>query len=321
MFAAIRELYHIPRDPNLKLRDFPTLAQVIKFAHDRQPAASSGTPPAAPADKHEPAQEAPKARPAVASFEATNLIPRRVPTPVLRPTLDICKPTGVLLGHGERVIVMPDKGGVASALAQLLKGMGVEVFQIDRELPADALSESLNRCLAAGPVHGVFWLPALDDEGSHREMDLKSWREAVRIRLKSFYVTMRALCSQISPPGTFLVSATRLGGQHGYDPAGAAAPLGGAVVGFSKAYKREHIDALVKAVDFESRRDASQIAETLIEEALRDPGAAWSDLGQGHSIPDHRRRGQHRFGHHHGSGGGFRRHVLPARPGAGAQCQ
>jgi acyl transferase domain-containing protein/acyl carrier protein len=275
MFAAIRELYKIPRDPNLKLRDFPTLAQVIKFAHDRQPAAaaSTATPPAAPADKHGPAEEKPKARPVIANFDATNLIPRRVPTPVLRPTLDICKPTGVALGHGERVIVMPDKGGVASALAQLLAGMGVEVFQIDRELSADALSECLNRCLAAGPVHGVFWLPALDDEGNHREMDLKSWREAVRIRLKSFYVTMRVLYDQISAPGTFLVSATRLGGQHGYDPAGAASPLGGAVVGFSKAYKRERIDALVKAVDFESRRDALQIAETLIEEALRDPGA------------------------------------------------
>jgi acyl transferase domain-containing protein/acyl carrier protein len=275
MFAAIRELYKIPRDPNLKLRDFPTLAHVINFAHDRRPAAAAptATSPAAPVDKHRPAEETPKARPAIASFDATNLIPRRVPTPVLRPTLDICKPTGVVFGHGERVVVMPDKGGVASALAQLLEGMGVEVFQIDRELSADALSESLNRCLAAGAVHGVFWLSALDDEGDHREMDLKSWREAVRIRLKSFYVTMRVLYDQISAPGTFLVSATRLGGQHGYDPAGAAAPLGGAVAGFSKAYKRERIDALVKAVDFEPRRGAFQIAETLIEEALRDPGA------------------------------------------------
>ena len=35
MFAAIRAAYNIPRDENLKLRDFPTLAHVIKFAQDR----------------------------------------------------------------------------------------------------------------------------------------------------------------------------------------------------------------------------------------------------------------------------------------------
>ena len=43
MFAAVRAAYNIPRDENLKLRDFPTLAHVIKFAHDRSaplPAAS-----------------------------------------------------------------------------------------------------------------------------------------------------------------------------------------------------------------------------------------------------------------------------------------
>ena len=37
MFAAIRETYNIPRDPNLKLRDFPTLAHVIQFVYDRRP--------------------------------------------------------------------------------------------------------------------------------------------------------------------------------------------------------------------------------------------------------------------------------------------
>lgn len=35
MFASIRAAYNIPRDENLKLRDFPTLALVIKFARDR----------------------------------------------------------------------------------------------------------------------------------------------------------------------------------------------------------------------------------------------------------------------------------------------
>ena len=74
-------------------------------------------------------------------------------------------------------------------------------------------------------------------------------------------------------PGTFLVSATRLGGQHGYDEAGAVAPLGGAVTGFTKAYKRERVDAFVKTVDFAMQHGPSEVARMLVDETLRDPGA------------------------------------------------
>ena len=173
-------------------------------------------------------------------------------------------------------------------------------------------------------------------------MDLAAWHEALRVRVKSLYTTMRVLYEQIAAPGTFLVSATRLGGQHGYDEAGAVAPLGGAVVGFTKTYKRERPDALVKAVDFEAERKPAEVAEILIEETLRDPGRSrdrlqgraaldgWAaraarsrwparhDARQRHRLRDHRRGGKHRLGHHRRPGGSFRRHVLPARSGARA---
>ncbi len=48
MFAAVRAAYNIPRDENLKLRDFPTLAHVIKFARDRQPGPVAVAPVPAP---------------------------------------------------------------------------------------------------------------------------------------------------------------------------------------------------------------------------------------------------------------------------------
>jgi NAD(P)-dependent dehydrogenase (short-subunit alcohol dehydrogenase family) len=193
--------------------------------------------------------------------------------PNLRPPLTLCKPTGVTLGTGRRVVVMPDKGGVGEALAQQLRTLGVEVLWIEGAPHADALANQLKNWLAAGPVEGVYWLPALDNEGSLTHMNLAAWHEALRVRLKSLYTAMRVLFDQVASPGTFLVSATRLGGQHGYDEAGAVAPLGGAVVGFTKTYKRERTDALVKAVDFEPDRKASEVAEILIEEALRDSGA------------------------------------------------
>lgn len=61
------------------------------------------------------------------------------------------------------------------------------------------------------------------------------------IRVKALYRTMRRIYAQIAVPGTFLITGTRLGGRHGYDDAGAAAPLGGAVTGFAKAYKQERL--------------------------------------------------------------------------------
>jgi acyl transferase domain-containing protein len=287
MFAAVRAAYNIPRDENLKLRDFPTLNHVIKFAHDRQPGLTSAPPvtSAATQQKQAPAQEewavpaslaskpSTTVRPVHASFDATNRIPRRVPVPTLRPPLALCKSTGVTLGSGQRVVIMPDKSGVADALAQRLQTIGVEVLRLNETLNADALKDQLETWMATGPVHGVYWLPALDNEGHLGDMDLDTWHEALRIRVKSLYATMRILYQQIAAPGTFLVSATRLGGQHGYDEAGATAPLGGAVVGFTKAYKRERMDTLVKAVDFEAGRNPSEVAELLVEETLRDPGA------------------------------------------------
>src|SRR5208283_3045663 len=37
MFAAIREIYSIPRDESRKLRDYPTLTHVIRFVHEKRP--------------------------------------------------------------------------------------------------------------------------------------------------------------------------------------------------------------------------------------------------------------------------------------------
>jgi NAD(P)-dependent dehydrogenase (short-subunit alcohol dehydrogenase family) len=177
---------------------------------------------------------------------------------------------------------MPDKGGVGEALAQRLQTLGVEVLRIEPKLDADVLETQLRSWLTAGPVHGVYWLPSLDHEGSLDDMDLAAWHEALRVRLKSLYTTMRVLYEQVGAPGTFLVSATCLGGQHGYDEVGAVAPLGGAVAGFTKTYKRERMDALVKVVDFEPERMPTEIAQALIDETLRDSGAVEIGYKAGH---------------------------------------
>lgn len=210
--------------------------------------------------------------PSVGTLEAANRLPRRVPVPALRPPLDWCKPTGVTL-DGSRVIVALDRGGVGTTLVDRLHKRGVQTLLIEDPLVADALETEINGWLADGEIQGVYWLPALDVEPELEDMDLETWRELNRVRVKNLYLIMRTVYDSVGQPGTFLVSATRLGGLHGYGVEGASAPLGGAVVGFTKAYKRERVNALVKAVDFEVGRKTAAYADALIAETLFDPGA------------------------------------------------
>ena len=72
-------------------------------------------------------------------------------------------------------------------------------------------------------------------------MDLAAFREANRRRVKNLHAAMRSLYDGIAAPGTFLVSATRMGGLHGQTPEGATAPLGGAVAGFTRASGRSRL--------------------------------------------------------------------------------
>jgi NADP-dependent 3-hydroxy acid dehydrogenase YdfG len=143
---------------------------------------------------------------------------------------------------------------------------------VDVVCGAADLAERVRAIGAEAPVHGVFWLAALDAETPIGGMDLAAFREANRVRVKNLAAAMRALYDQVAPPGTFLVAATRLGGFLGTGARAATSPLGGAVAGFTRAYKRERPEALVKVVDFEDAAPPDAIAEALVAEALTDPG-------------------------------------------------
>ncbi|MBK8256977.1 MAG: SDR family NAD(P)-dependent oxidoreductase [Polyangiaceae bacterium] len=279
-FAAVRTAYDIPRDDKLRLRDFPTLGHVVQFVLDRRPDLASTQTPSAPAAPSTPsAPDAPAATPtSIGSapsrglpFDAINQLPRRVPQVRLRPNLTVCKPTGVVLNSNSRVVIAADRGGVAQALGDALSQQGVHVLTLPSGLSTQELLAQIEAFSASGPIQGVYWLPATDVEPT--QSTLTEWRESLRIRVKLLAETMRHLYSAVSTHGTFLVAATRLGGCHGYDPNGAVAPLGGAVTGFVKAYKREREAVLVKAVDFPLSQTPEEVANHLIAETLSDPGA------------------------------------------------
>ncbi len=267
VFAAVRTHYELERDDNLQLRDFPTLRHVADWVRAR---AGLDTPSPAPGTTSPaPATAAAPAAPSVVhgDFDAVDALPRRIPVPALRPPVTDCLPTGVEL-DGARVVVMLDEGGVGEALVKLLDKAGADVLTLEPGMATDAMLAQVEAWHADTPITGVYWLPALDDDGDLAEYDLATWREALRRRVKTLYATMRCLYDA-SP---FLVSATRLGGYHGYDADGASNPLGGPVAGFTKSYRKERPEALVKAVDLAPSRKTSAIAAQLIEETLFDPG-------------------------------------------------
>jgi acyl transferase domain-containing protein len=279
VFAAVRERFGVARDDNLRLRDFPTLTHVIGWIRAKtalgEAGGQKGKAATPPTSEPQPATTVADriattrmAGPVAGDLAATDRVPRRVPVPALRPELAACKPTGATLDAGTRVVVMLDEGGVGDALAGRLHRRGVDVLRLDPGTAGDDLLARLGDYAAAGPVHGIYWLPALDDEGPLDSLDLAGWREALRRRVGALYATARRLYDQ----DLFLVTGTRLGGYHGYDAAGATCPLGGAVTGFAKAYRRERPDSLVKAVDFAASRKTAALAELLVEETLRDPG-------------------------------------------------
>ena len=67
MFAAIREIYNIPRDENRKLREYPTLAHVIRFVYEKRPDLAATPPVVAAVTPTAPATTVPDPAKAVTS--------------------------------------------------------------------------------------------------------------------------------------------------------------------------------------------------------------------------------------------------------------
>jgi acyl carrier protein len=215
---AIREAYDIPVQENLALRDYPTLQSVIGFVYAMRPDLQRGTEGSSEERRGTPAlSEVPAVPPVpavhtIGTLEDADKMPRRVPVPSLRPAIDLCKPTGVSLGAGSRVVVMLDRGGVGKSLVNRLEKLGASALTLEPGMATDALDAQLKTWLAEGPIQGVYWLPALDIEPLMEEMALEEWREHNRLRVKNLFTAMRTLYDSVRGPNTFLVSATRLGG-------------------------------------------------------------------------------------------------------------
>ena len=190
---------------------------------------------------------------------------------VLRPALELCKPTSVRLGAPKRVLVVSDKGGAGAALAEQLKNRKIDVATLDDKLTPESAAEKAVQWAKAGEVGGVYFLTGLDPSPAIAEIEPATWQELNRRQIGLLCAVTRALYEALGQAGTFLITATRMGGLHGYEPAGAISPIGGAITGFTKTIARERSAAVVKAVDFEKGEAAADVARALLAETERDP--------------------------------------------------
>ena len=252
----------------MQLRDFPTLNHVAvgAGADRRQTAASASAPTAAAARRMPVAVPVSTVR---GDLAAVRPLPRRLPVPVAaaRGSTGACRPASP--SPGARVVVMLDEGGVGAALCQAAGGAGATA--------ADPRARDLGRATSGAALDA--WLA----DGPGRTASTGSPRSTTRATLPDpdgvgrgaaapGQEPLRRPCGGCGPTARSWSPPPGSGGYHGYDEAGATAPLGGAVTGFAKSYKKERPDALVKAVDFPASRKTAALADLLIEETLRDPG-------------------------------------------------
>ena len=265
VFAAIREAYGIERDDTLKLRDYPTLNHVVGFVRERAGRASAS--PRRPRRREQRAGDGGRVARSRASRGAC-------PFPVVRPPLERCVPTGVELGTGSRVVLMPDRGGVGDGARQ-------PPAQARRRGPRDRGRARRRGARGGDSPSGKPRGRSTASTGCRRsttrarsaELDPAALaRGAARPRQAAGGHDARAR-RQVSRPGPSSSRHAprrpprlRRGGRdvrHGRRGRPAS----------PRRSRASATDALVKAVDFAPSRKTAALAEMLLDETLRDPGA------------------------------------------------
>jgi NAD(P)-dependent dehydrogenase (short-subunit alcohol dehydrogenase family) len=161
--------------------------------------------------------------------------------------------------EGGRILILTGKDKTASALVKQLKSLKAEVLVVK----AGTALEPAVEWMREGALLGMYCLTALDADPQWNDLQEGKWGSALDERLEPLFLLAKNL-----PSKAFLISATRMGGLHGFIHA--ANPIGGAVGGFTKAYSRERRGALAKVIDFETNASAEIAADSLIRETLRD---------------------------------------------------
>ena len=263
LFAMVRTHFGIAKREDLRLSDYNTLAKVIGFMKEASTSAVSHENMGIGSKfKESSSEESTTDQPKVTSSNnAENTLRRRIPQPVLLSRIELCNPTGVMF-EGGRVLIISGQEKVSTVLAKQLEANKVEVLIVY----PDSSLEPTSAWIRKGPLLGVYCMSGLDADPKWDEPREGTWEKVLGQRIEPLFHL-----SKVIPSNAFLISASRMGGLHGFmNPSN---PLGGAVSGFTKAYSRERRGILVKVVDFEVNANAEFVTKCLLQETLYDPAS------------------------------------------------
>src|ERR1035437_5657610 len=131
MFAAIREIYRIPRDESRKLRDYPTLAHVIRFVYEKRPDLAQVVPAAT-------ASKPPAAEPIPVATQPTP------PAPAVTPSKN---------GAGEAV-----KERILALMAEKT-GYPIDMLDVDLDLEADLGVDTVKQAEMFAAIREIYSIP------------------------------------------------------------------------------------------------------------------------------------------------------------------
>ena len=245
LFAAIREAYGIPRDEKLQAARLPDprTTSIQLRARPARPDARSRRPRADAREPRAAAEPPAAAACAPSSLDAAERVPRRVPV------AGAAAAARALQADRRRRSARaaassscPTRRRRPRRWSRRLEKRGVDGARSSRaRRPPRRSRHASTSWLPRGPIQGVYWLPALDAEADARRAGPRRLaRGAARAREAALHDACAPLDEAVARPGTLP--------RRGHPPRrparlrrgrGADAPLGGAVTGFTKAYKRE----------------------------------------------------------------------------------
>ena len=244
----------------------PATADRARSSAARRPRLADGTatPAAAPSEAHPTT--------VTGDLDAVDGCRDACPVPVLRPALDQCVPTGCRSRRG-RPRRRDARRGRRRRRARQAAGRAPASppCRSTRRRPRSRSSRQLDAWRADGEIAGRVLARRPRRRGPAR---LARPRRLAGGAASPGEGAVRRRCAGCTTTARSWSPRTRLGGFHGYDEAGATAPLGGAVTGFAKSYKRERPEPWSRPSTSPPSRKTAAVADLLIAETLPRPRAA-----------------------------------------------
>ena len=187
------------------------------------------------------------------------------------------------------VLITDDGRGIAQALAQRLTASGIAAVVMtalrDGEQPAANRVALQDRAAVAaavehlkvqtGRIAALVHLAPMSDDTNIARLSPPGWRSSLNVELHGLLHLSQLLESDLRAvgDGRLLVGTCLGGGFAALADAGAALPIHGGVIGFTKAVAREWSEVRCRAVDFATGMSAEQIALALFNELCDDTAA------------------------------------------------